>query len=338
MDNIHCNYFQCVKIHCKGLGLFPECDLTNTPWYEVAIDLIRPWSEKAEHFNCEFYALTWIGTRTNLVKLVCFDTKSSDIIARKFEQTRLAWYPRPVWFVHDNGGEFTSYAFVQLLHFLGVKDVLTTSKKPWPNATCKHAHQIMKNGNCVDDTSPITTASKTTWYLASIWWWTCHNNSLEESYNLNSTESMYWRPCVFPWHDPKCSPVVEWQTISHCRELSLNEARLKENQWCINYDYFIGQQVLKYGHTIKGKLAIKAPCPFEIMCIHVNGTITIKLRDGMTEQINICCTIPYTDPWYNWKISYIGGECSANEKHHTSSPFSIPGNIEIPDSPKCLSW
>ncbi len=28
------------------MGLLPECDLTDTLWYKVAIDLIGPWSEK----------------------------------------------------------------------------------------------------------------------------------------------------------------------------------------------------------------------------------------------------------------------------------------------------
>ncbi len=109
------------------MGLLPERDLTNTPWYEVAVDLIGPWTE---HFNGEFYALTCIDTTTNLVELTCIDTKSSDAIARKFENTWLAQYPRPVRVVHNNGGEFTGYAFASLLCALGIKDVPTTNKNP----------------------------------------------------------------------------------------------------------------------------------------------------------------------------------------------------------------
>ncbi len=32
VDNFHCEYCQCVKIPCKGMGLLPDRDLTNTPW------------------------------------------------------------------------------------------------------------------------------------------------------------------------------------------------------------------------------------------------------------------------------------------------------------------
>ncbi len=72
------------------MGLLPECDLTNTLWYEVAVDLIGPWNAKTEHFNGEFYVLTFIDTTTNLVELTCIDTKLSDSIARKFKNTCLA--------------------------------------------------------------------------------------------------------------------------------------------------------------------------------------------------------------------------------------------------------
>ncbi len=74
------------------MGLLPEHDLTNKPWYEVAINLIGPWTAKTGHFNGEFYALTCIDTTTNLVEVDCINTKSSDAIARKFENTWLAQY------------------------------------------------------------------------------------------------------------------------------------------------------------------------------------------------------------------------------------------------------
>ncbi len=48
VDEFHFDYCQYVKIPCKGMGLLPECDLTNTLWYKVAIDLIRPWFAKTE--------------------------------------------------------------------------------------------------------------------------------------------------------------------------------------------------------------------------------------------------------------------------------------------------
>ncbi len=71
------------------MGLLLERDLTNTPRYKDAVDLIGLWSAKTDHFNGEFYALMRIDTITNLVELTRIDTKSSDAIARKFKNTWL---------------------------------------------------------------------------------------------------------------------------------------------------------------------------------------------------------------------------------------------------------
>ncbi len=69
--------------------------------------------------------------------------------------------------------------------------------------------------------------------------------------------------------------IIEWQTITRNREALVNDALLKNNQQRINYDYYIGQCILKYDNTIKGKLTVKTSGPFEIVHVHVNGTVTI---------------------------------------------------------------
>ncbi len=47
---------------------------------------------------------------------------------------------------------------------------------------------------------------------------------------------------------------------------------------------------------LKGKLAVSTSGPFEIVHVHVNGTITIQLQPGVMEQINIFWIIPFKDP------------------------------------------
>ncbi len=161
VDKFHCDYFQHVKNPCKGMGWIPEHNLTNTLWYKVVVDLIGPWSAKTENFNSEFYTLTCIDTATNLVELARIDTKSSDAIAGKFEQTWLDQYPR-LCVIHDNGGKFTGYAFTQLLCLLGIRDVPITSKNPQSNALYEQMHQTI------------------TGCPPSCWWWTSnHTHSMK---------------------------------------------------------------------------------------------------------------------------------------------------------------
>ncbi len=77
--------------------------------------------------------------------------------------------------------------------------------------------------------------------------------------------------------------IADWQTITCNGEAFVNDVLLKNNQRCINYDYYTGQQVLKYDNTIKGKLAIKTSSHFEIVRVHVNGMVTIQLWVSVTE-------------------------------------------------------
>ncbi len=86
---------------------------------------------------------------------------------------------------------------------------------------------------------------------------------------------------------PNVPFMAERQTISPTRETLVNNALMKTNQLCINYDYFVRQRVLKYDQTVKGKFVVKTSDPFLIVCVHINGTITIQLQLGVTERINI---------------------------------------------------
>ncbi len=119
--------------------------------------------------------------------------KSSDAISRKFENTWLAWYPRLVQVVHENGGKFTGHAFAHLLHVLGIKDVPTTNKNLKSNAMCKNIHQTMM---IMLKTLLLSPLPQTQQCLASCWWQTCYNNIYDEINYLNSTKSKPRSPCV----------------------------------------------------------------------------------------------------------------------------------------------
>ncbi len=69
------------------------------------------------------------------------------------------------------------------------------------------------------------------------------------------------------------------------------EHHVNENLRCANrkqhqYDYALGQQVLKKVHN-PTKLRVRTEGPYTIERIHVNGNLTILLCEGITERINI---------------------------------------------------
>jgi hypothetical protein len=58
------------------------------------------------------------------------------------------------------------------------------------------------------------------------------------------------------------------------------------------FDYTPEQQVLKKVHN-PTKLGVRTEGRYTIECIHVNGNLTILLREMITECINICRVLPY---------------------------------------------
>ena len=60
------------------------------------------------------------------------------------------------------------------------------------------------------------------------------------------------------------------------------------------YDYMINQSVLKKVHD-PTKLGIRTTGPYKVKRVHVNGTLTMTLRPGITERINIRRVIPYKE-------------------------------------------
>ena len=60
------------------------------------------------------------------------------------------------------------------------------------------------------------------------------------------------------------------------------------------YDYAQNQMVLKKVHD-PTKLGIQTTGPYKIKKTHVNGTVTMELRPGVSERINIRRVIPYRE-------------------------------------------
>ncbi len=86
--------------------------------------------------------------------------------------------------------------------------------------------------------------------------------------------------------------ITDWQTIARTCEHHVNENLPRANGKQHQYDYAPGQQVLKKVHNTT-KLGVRTEGPYTIEHIHVNGNLTILLREGITERINICRVLPY---------------------------------------------
>jgi hypothetical protein len=86
--------------------------------------------------------------------------------------------------------------------------------------------------------------------------------------------------------------IADWQAIVRIRGHHVNENLRRANRKQRQYDYAPGQQVLKKVHN-PTKLGVRTKGPYTIEQVHVNENLTILLREGITECINICRVLPY---------------------------------------------
>ncbi len=86
--------------------------------------------------------------------------------------------------------------------------------------------------------------------------------------------------------------IADWQAIACTCEHQVNEnlqcASRKQRQ----YDYALGQQVLKKVHN-PTKFGVRTEGPYTIERVHINDILTITSGEGVTECINICRVLPY---------------------------------------------
>jgi hypothetical protein len=86
--------------------------------------------------------------------------------------------------------------------------------------------------------------------------------------------------------------IADWQAIVCNREHHVNENLQRANRRQRPYDYAPGQQVLKKVHD-PTKLGVRTEGPYTIERVHIYGNLTILLREGITERINVRRVLPY---------------------------------------------
>ena len=86
--------------------------------------------------------------------------------------------------------------------------------------------------------------------------------------------------------------VADWNALTTKREHLINANLRRQNAKRRRYDYRTDQQVLKQVHE-PTKLGDRTTGPYTVQQVHVNGSITIQLRPGVTERLNIRRVRPY---------------------------------------------
>jgi hypothetical protein len=124
----HCNTCQHYKAQRKKYGHVPVLDKQQiaNPWHSIAVDTIGPWiilqsphSLKSKE-PTTLQVLTIIDLNMHFMEIVALKNKESITVARSLDQVWLCRYPRLVDCLHDNGTEFISAEFEELLQSYGI--------------------------------------------------------------------------------------------------------------------------------------------------------------------------------------------------------------------------
>jgi hypothetical protein len=88
--------------------------------------------------------------------------------------------------------------------------------------------------------------------------------------------------------------IANLHVITQKREHLIHGNLIRENQKRRQYDYLPGQRALKK-HWKLHKQSTRTSGPYRVLQTHVNGTVTIELRLGVSERLNIWRFIPYKE-------------------------------------------
>ena len=196
--------------------------------------------------------------------------------------------------MHDGGGEFVGHEFKELCRAFGdISEPQSTAKNPQSNAVCERMHQTVGNVlRVLLYSNPPKNMTQAKDIMDDALATAMHAMRTVIATSLGSTPGAlaFGRDMLL-----NVPLVADWMAITRAREQKVNENLRRENAKRRSYDYKQGQQVLKLVFK-PTKLGRRTFGPFTIERVHVNGNITMQLRPGLLERINVRRVIPYHVP------------------------------------------
>ena len=119
------------------------------PWDLLSVDLCGLWIVKCEFEEpqqiqeMKIWALTMIDEGLSWPEIAPIENKYAEEMTKLVDNYWFSRYPRPLYCIHDNGGEFIGQGFVELLQSYGVDPKPTTVKNPQSNGLHERKHLVL---------------------------------------------------------------------------------------------------------------------------------------------------------------------------------------------------
>ena len=302
-----CKACQKGKGKARKYGHVPAKLAEVVPWRAVCVDLIGPYTIKGQDGKMlDFMCLTMIDPATGwfeIAELPCVERvtqqngktkvetildKSSKTVARLFNNTWLARYPRANYIIYDQGSEFKQH-FQALCDSYRLTRRPTSVKNPQANAVLERIHAVFGDMmRCSGlDNSPTVEPDMIADFISDAAW------ALRSTYHTvlraSPGAAIFGRDMLFdiPF-------VADWNDIGRRRQKAVEKDNARENASRISFDYKVGQKVLLRKDGILRKAEYKYEGPYEITQVFCNGTVRIQ-RGSINERLNIRRLTPFTE-------------------------------------------
>ena len=269
-------------------GQLPPKDISHlNPWDEVYVDMIGPWKIEINQNEYNFRALTCIDSIINLPEIILVNEATSQTVANAFEDEWLSRYPSPRRCLHDNGNEFLSLHFMNMLERNNIQSVPTTIKNPQSNAIVERMHQTINTMIAISLQENPPRSFEESAQLVS-------RKCAAAQYAIRATvhSRLHYSPGELAFGRNMLhhfSSQVDWNQLLKHRQGLINQSNMRENMRRQTHDYAVNDLVLILNkETPRGKLSPSALPEglWRIQQVHTHGTVTI-VRNSYMERMNI---------------------------------------------------
>ena len=283
-----------VRVNHIAYGSLAPRDAPISPWSEVHVDSIGPWTVTVNNQELKFYALTMIDPVTNLIEIVRYPTTlNAAEAARLFENHWLSRYPRPTRCIHDGGPEFVGHEFDFMLKNAGISNPKISANTPTANSIIEASHKAIGQNIRTTVHSKLPTTPQEADHLVdealaiAMHAHRCASNSTLGNY---SAGALVFQRDMF-LDIPLISDIL---TLTKHRQALIDQRLLRANRKRRRHEFKVNDYV--YVRAIrKHKLDLTYIGPFKILQVHTNNTVTI-LRGQVHERINIRHLKPAPNP------------------------------------------
>ena len=235
-----------------------------------------------------FRALTMIEPVTNLLEIVLLPSQATAaMVARLFENTWLARYPRPNNIVTDRGTEFLGHEFTDKLWKFGIgRHKRTTAYNPQSNGIIERSHQItgqifrtlmiLHEPMNKEDVLPFMEDAIATAIHAQ-------RSAAQSNIGCASPGSLaFGRDMIL-----NIPYVADLVAIQKLRQQQVDERLIGANAQRISHDWRVNEEVWVKADPSRSKILPKCDGPYPITKVHTNGTVSVLLKPNKEDRINV---------------------------------------------------